>query len=173
MSTNTPILSADLIGSGLRFALVASRFNDLIVERLVAGATDALVRHGVAADDIELAWVPGAWELPVIAKHLAHPGRFDAIIALGAVIRGSTAHFEHVAGQCASGLASIALDTGIPVAFGVLTTESIEQAIERAGTKAGNKGIEAAMAALESARLIRIIHGDEPMPTRGPFDFRS
>ncbi|MGD9792718.1 MAG: 6,7-dimethyl-8-ribityllumazine synthase [Acidimicrobiia bacterium] len=171
MSNN--ILSADLNGSGLRFALVASRFNDLIVERLVAGATDALVRHGVAADDVEMAWVPGAWELPVIAKHLVHTGRFDAVVALGAVIRGSTAHFEHVAGQCASGLASIALDTGIPVAFGVLTTDSIEQAIERAGTKAGNKGIEAATAALESVNLIRIIHADDPNGHRGPFPFGS
>ena len=141
--------------AGGRFAVVCSRFNDLIVDRLLHGATDALTRHGVPTEQIDVAWVPGAWELPVVAQRFARSGNYDAVICLGAVIRGSTAHFEHVAGQCAAGFQRIALETGVPVAFGVLTTDSIEQAIERAGTKAGNKGAEAALAALETADLLR------------------
>ena len=143
-----------LIATPGRYALVCSRFNDLIVDRLRHGAVDALTRHGVASDDIDVVWVPGAWELPLVAKGLANSGSYVAVVCLGAVIRGSTAHFEHVAGQCAAGIQRIALDTGIPVAFGVLTTETIEQAIERAGSKAGNKGAEAAMAALETVSVL-------------------
>ena len=143
-----------LIATAGRYALVCSRFNDLIVDRLRHGAVDALTRHGVASDDIDVVWVPGAWELPLVAKRLAGSGEYVALVCLGAVIRGSTAHFEHVAGQCAAGIQRVALDTGIPVAFGVLTTETIEQAIERAGTKAGNKGAEAALAALETVSVL-------------------
>ncbi len=143
-----------LIATAGRYALVCGRFNDLIVERLRHGAVDALTRHGVASADIDVVWVPGAWELPLVAKRLAGSGEYVAVVCLGAVIRGSTAHFEHVAGQCAAGIQRVALDTGIPVAFGVLTTETIEQAIERAGTKAGNKGAEAAMAALETVSVL-------------------
>jgi 6,7-dimethyl-8-ribityllumazine synthase len=146
-----------LVATDLRFALVVSRFNDFITRPLLAGAEDVLRRHGVAEADIDVVWVPGAWELPVVAQRLATSGRYDALVALGAVIRGSTAHFEHVAGQCAAGLAKVALATGVPVAFGVLTTETIEQAIERAGTKAGNKGAEAALGALETAALLRAL----------------
>ena len=137
-----------------RYALVCSRFNDLIVDRLRHGAVDALTRHRVASDAIDVVGVPGAWELPLVAKRLANSGEYAAVVCLGAVIRGSTAHFEQVAGHCAAGIQRVALDTGIPVAFGVLTTENIEQAIERAGTKAGNKGAEAAMAALETVNVL-------------------
>ena len=136
-----------------RFAIVAGRFNGLIVESLVAAARDALVRHGVDDDAIELIRVPGAWEVALAAHKLAHSGTYAAVIALGAVIRGATPHFDFVAGECATGLAQAALGSGVPVAFGVLTTDSIEQAIERAGTKAGNKGADAALAALEMANL--------------------
>ena len=144
-----------LRGDGLRVAIACARFNDLITERLLAGARDALLRHGVDEASITVAWVPGAFELPLVCKRLAASGEFDAVIALGAVIRGATAHFEHVAGQCASGLQRAQLDTGVPCVFGVLTTDTIEQAIERAGTKAGNKGFEAAMTAIETADLLR------------------
>lgn len=137
-----------------RYAVVCSRFNDLIVDRLLHGAVDALTRHGVAPDDIDTVWAPGAWELPVVAQRLARSGSYVAVVCVGAVIRGATAHFEHVAGQCAAGLQRVALETDIPVAFGVLTTDTIDQAIERAGTKAGNKGAEAALAALETTNLL-------------------
>ncbi len=146
-----------LIGTGLKFGIVISRFNDAIGRELLRGAQESLHRHGVAGDDIDVACVPGAFELPLVAKRMAESGRYQAIICLGVVIRGATAHFEYVAGQAASGIASAALSTGIPVIFGVLTTESIEQAIERAGTKAGNKGAEAAMAAIEMANLLRTL----------------
>jgi 6,7-dimethyl-8-ribityllumazine synthase len=146
-----------LDGTGLRIAIVASRFNDLIVERLVDGATEALTSHGVGIGDLTTVWVPGAWELPVVAQRLASSGSFDAVVALGAVIKGSTDHYTHVAGQCAAGLMRVQLESRLPVSFGVLTTETIEQCIERAGTKAGNKGIEAAMAALEAALVLRSI----------------
>ena len=136
-----------------RFAIVAGRFNGFVVEPLVAGARDALVRHGVKDDSIELIRVPGAWEIPLAAQKAAASGKYAAVIALGAVIRGATPHFDYVAGECAKGLARAGMDTGVPVAFGVLTTDSIEQAIERAGTKAGNKGADAALAALEMVNL--------------------
>ncbi len=142
---------------GAKFALVASRFNHFIVDRLVEGATDALVRHGVAPADITLVHVPGAWELPFITKRLAASKRFDAIVALGAVIRGATAHFDFVAGEAAKGLAGVMQATSVPVIFGVLTTDTIEQAIERAGTKAGNKGAEAALSAIEMVSLGRAL----------------
>ena len=144
-----------MIVNGGRYALACSRFNDLIVERLVHGAIDALTRHGVTTDAIDTIWAPGAWELPLVAQHLARSGSYNAVICLGAVIRGSTAHFEHVAGQCAAGIQRVALETGLPVTFGVLTTDTIEQAIERAGTKAGNKGAEAAIAAIETVNVLR------------------
>ena len=147
--------AGQLRGDGLRIAIACARFNDLITERLLAGARDGLQRHGVDGDSITVAWAPGAFELPLVAQRLAASGEFDAVIALGAVIRGATSHYEHVAGECATGLQRAALDTGVPVAFGVLTTDSVEQALERAGCKAGNKGYEAAETALEMADLLR------------------
>jgi 6,7-dimethyl-8-ribityllumazine synthase len=147
--------SGNLRGDGLRIAIACGRFNDLITERLLTGARDGLIRHGVDAASITEAWVPGAFELPLVAKRLAESGEYDAVICLGAVIRGATGHYEHVAGQCAAGIQRAQLDTGVPVIFGVLTTETIEQAIERAGTKAGNKGYEAAETAIEMADLLR------------------
>ena len=144
-----------LRGDGLRVAIVCGRFNDLITERLLTGARDGLRRHGVDEASISVAWVPGSFEIPLAAKRLAASGEFDAVIALGAVIRGATAHFDYVAGECASGIQRAQLDTGVPIAFGVLTTDTIEQAIERAGTKAGNKGYEAAETAIEMADLLR------------------
>ncbi|HLV65237.1 MAG TPA: 6,7-dimethyl-8-ribityllumazine synthase [Polyangiaceae bacterium] len=140
-----------------RFAIVAARFNGAIVENLIAGALDALERHGVATDAVTLVRVPGSFELPPVAARLARSGKFDAVLALGAVIRGATSHFDHVAGETARGLAEAALASGVPVIFGVLTTESIEQALERAGTKAGNKGFDAALAALEMVSLGRAL----------------
>lgn len=144
-----------LRGDGMRIGIACSRFNDLITERLLSGARDALVRHGVDGADVTEAWAPGAFELPLVAKAMARSGEFDAIICLGAVIRGATGHYEMVAGQCAAGIQAAQLDTGVPVIFGVLTTETIDQAIERAGTKAGNKGAEAAVAAIEMVDLLR------------------
>jgi 6,7-dimethyl-8-ribityllumazine synthase len=148
-----------LQGGGLRIAVVCSRFNDFIVDRLLAGATSTLVRHGVGEDDITVVWVPGSFEIPVASRQLAASGSFDAVITLGAVIKGATAHFEHVAGQAAAGVQRAALDTGVPVIFGVLTTDTIEQSIERAGTKLGNKGSEAAVAAIEMATLLKELPG--------------
>jgi len=145
----------NLRGDGLRVAIVASRFNDFITERLLTGARDGLLRHGVDEASITVAWAPGAFELPLVAQRLATSGEYDAIICLGAVIRGATGHYEHVAGQCAAGIERVQLDTGVPVIFGVLTTENVEQAIERAGTKAGNKGFESAMTVIEMADLLR------------------
>ena len=147
------IHEAPLDASGLRFGLVASRFNDTVVRRLVDGAIDCIRRHGGDDDQIELAWVPGAWELPVVASAMAGSGRFDALIALGTVIRGETAHFDYVAGQAAE-VGRVALETGVPVANAVLTTENYEQAVDRAGGRAGNKGWEAALSAIETARLL-------------------
>lgn len=138
-----------------RFAIVASRFNDFIVSKLVEGAVDTLRRHGADSGDIELAWVPGAWELPLVADKLCESRRFDAVIALGAVIRGATAHFDYVSGGCARGLAAVGEKHALPVIFGVLTVDTIEQAIERAGSKAGNKGGEAAASAIEMVNLLR------------------
>jgi len=146
-----------MTGAGLRLAIVSTRWNDFIVERLLAGAKDALVRSGVDGKAIDVAVAPGAYEVPFIARKLAETGRYDAIVALGCVIRGATAHFDYVAGEAAKGIAAVAHDTGVPVTFGVLTVDTIEQAIERAGTKAGNKGAEAALAAVELANLVRTI----------------
>ena len=146
-----------LIVSNARIAIVLSRFNSLIGDRLLEGALDTLKRHGVTDDDISLVRVPGAFEIPLVASVLAKTGRYDAVICLGAVIRGSTAHFDYVAGPLASGLASIAVDTGVPILFGVLTTDTIEQALERAGTKAGNKGADVAAAAIEMVNLLKTI----------------
>jgi 6,7-dimethyl-8-ribityllumazine synthase len=146
-----------MIASGLRFAVVLSRFNSLVGDRLLEGALDMLRRHGAVEEDITLARVPGAFEIPLAASELAKTGTFDAVICLGAVIRGATAHFDYVAGPMASGLANIAVGTGVPVLFGVLTTDTIEQALERAGTKAGNKGADVAAAAIEMGNLLRKI----------------
>jgi len=142
-----------LDGTGLRVGLVAARFNEAVVERLVAGATDCLRRHGVSDDDLDMAWVPGAWELPVVTRRMADTGRFDALVVLGCVVRGQTPHFEYVAGRAAT-VGRVMDDTGVPVTFGVLTTETFEQAVDRAGGKLGNKGWDAAQAAIETARLL-------------------
>jgi 6,7-dimethyl-8-ribityllumazine synthase len=147
----------NLIAAGGRFAIVLSRFNSLIGDRLLEGALDTLKRHGASDADITLVRVPGAFEIPLAASELAKTGKFDAVICLGAVIRGATAHFDYVAGPLASGLASIAVETGVPVLFGVLTTDTIEQALERAGTKAGNKGADVAAAAIEMVNLLKTI----------------
>lgn len=146
-----------LVGEGLKFAIVIGRFNSLITAQLYDGAMDGLVRHGVAIENIDAAWVPGAFEIPIVAKKLVTTGRYDAVICLGAVIRGSTPHFDYVAAEVSKGIAAVALQSGVPVIFGVLTTDTIEQAIERAGTKAGNKGFDAASTAIEMASLLRTI----------------
>ena len=146
-----------VVPSGARFAIVASRFNHFIVEHLVTGAIDALVRHGASESDITVVRVPGAWEIPIAAARLAESDAVDAVVAVGAVIRGSTPHFEHVAGEVSKGVAAASLSTGVPIAFGVLTTDSIEQAIERAGTKAGNQGWAAALSAIEMVSLGRAL----------------
>lgn len=143
-----------LLVAGQRFAIVASRFNEFITNKLVSGAIDALLRHGTKDDDITEVWVPGSWEIPVTAKALASSGRYDAVLCLGCVMRGDTPHFEYIAAEAAKGIAQISLETGVPVIFGVLTTDSLEQAIERAGTKAGNKGADAAVTAIEMANLL-------------------
>ncbi|HLG50570.1 MAG: 6,7-dimethyl-8-ribityllumazine synthase [Chloroflexi bacterium] len=147
----------NLVGEGLRFAIVVARFNEFITSRLLAGAMDGLIRHGVREQDIDVAWVPGSFEIPVVAKRLARSARYDAVLCLGAVIRGATPHFDYVAAEAAKGIAAAALETEVPVIFGVLTTDTIEQAIERAGTKAGNKGYDAALTAIEMANLLRAI----------------
>ena len=150
------ILEGKLVGSeGLHIAIVASRFNEFIVSKLLSGAEDGLVRHGVPTENIDMAWVPGAFEIPVAALHLAQSGKYDAVICLGAVIRGSTSHYDYVCAEVSKGVAQAALSTGVPVLFGVLTTDTIEQAIERAGTKAGNKGAECAQGAIEMVNLLR------------------
>lgn len=143
-----------LNGDGMRIAIVASRFNDTITRRLLDGAHDALVRHGVRDDDITVTWVPGAVEIPLVAQVVARSGACDAVVTLGAVIRGATSHYDSVCAMVASGVSRVALDTGIPVIFGVLTTDTIEQALERSGTKAGNKGADAAIAAIEMASVL-------------------
>jgi 6,7-dimethyl-8-ribityllumazine synthase len=149
------VIEGHLSAGGLRFGLVVSRFNSFICDRLVEGAVDALVRHGADAGQIDIAKVPGAFELPLAAQRMAQSGRYDALICLGAVIRGSTPHFDYVAAEVSKGLASVGLASGLPVAFGVLTTDTIEQAIERAGTKAGNKGFEAAVTAIEMVNFLK------------------
>ena len=143
-----------LVANGAKIGIVAARFNEL-VSKLVSGAEDALLRHDVNADDITVAWVPGAFEIPVIAKKMAASGKYDAVICLGAVIRGATSHYDYVCNEVSKGVASVSLETGVPVMFGVVTTENIEQAIERAGTKAGNKGYDCAMGALEMIDLMK------------------
>jgi 6,7-dimethyl-8-ribityllumazine synthase len=148
-------IEAGLGGAGVRVAVACARFNDLITERLLKGALDGLHRHGVDDDDLTVVWAPGSFELPLVAKRMAERDDVDAVIALGAVIRGATGHYDHVAGQCAAGLQRVQLDAGKPVVFAVLTTETVEQAIERAGTKAGNKGYEAAETAIEMVNLLR------------------
>lgn len=148
-----------LDGRGLRVALIVSRFNEFITSRLLDGARDALVRHGVDAGAITDVWVPGSWELPVAAKAAAQSGKFDALVCLGCVIRGQTTHHVHVGGEASRGVARVSLETGMPIGFGVLTTDTIEQAIERAGSKAGNKGADAALSALEMANLLKAIRG--------------
>ena len=144
-----------LLGEGLRFMLVVSRFNEFISARLVEGAEDALLRHGVKGEDIEVAWTPGAFEIPLIAKRMAQSGKYNAIICLGAVIRGGTPHFEYIAAEVSKGIAKVGLDTGIPAIFGIITADTLEQAIERAGTKDGNMGFRAAMHGIEMANLIK------------------
>ncbi|MGW8312987.1 MAG: 6,7-dimethyl-8-ribityllumazine synthase [Desulfuromonadales bacterium] len=151
------IIEGKLDANGLRFGLLVSRFNSFVSDRLVEGAIDALVRHGADHEAISLVRVPGAFEIPPAARQMAASGRYDAIICLGAVIRGATPHFDYVSAEVSKGIASISIDSGIPVAFGVLTTDTIEQAIERAGSKAGNKGFDAAMAAIEMANLYQAL----------------
>jgi len=146
-----------LLGEGLKFGLVVSRFNDFFSRKLLEGAQDALIRHGVNGEDIEVAWVPGSFEIPQIALKLAQTKRYDAVICLGAVIRGDTPHFDYIAAEVTKGIAKVGLDTGLPVINGVITTENLEQAIERSGTKVGNKGFDAAVTALEMANLIKTI----------------
>ncbi|MDG4655666.1 6,7-dimethyl-8-ribityllumazine synthase [Ectobacillus antri] len=149
------IFEGHLVGTGLKVAIVVSRFNEFITSKLLGGATDALKRHGVEETDIDIAWVPGAFEIPLIAKKLATSGKYDAVITLGTVIRGATTHYDYVCNEVAKGVAAVSMQTDIPIIFGVVTTETIEQAIERAGTKAGNKGWESAVAAIEMANLNR------------------
>ena len=151
------IYEGKLIAEGIRVGIVAARFNEFIVSKLLSGCEDGLLRHGVRPDDIAVAWVPGAFEIPLAAAKMAGSGKYDAVIALGAVIRGSTSHYDYVCSEVSKGVASTALSTGVPVLFGVLTTDTIEQAIERAGTKAGNKGAECAQGAIEMVNLIRAL----------------
>ena len=151
------LMEGKLLGSGKKFAIIGSRFNEFITSKLIAGATDGLVRHDVKPEDITTVWVPGAFEIPLVAQKAAKSGKFDAIICVGAVIRGATSHYDYVCNEVSKGIAHISLETGVPVMFGILTTENIEQAIERAGTKAGNKGFDAAITAIEMANLMRVI----------------
>jgi 6,7-dimethyl-8-ribityllumazine synthase len=150
-----------LVAEGLRFGIVASRFNDLIVRRLLSGALDTLARHGAKEEQVETAWVPGSFEVPLVAQRLAESGRYDAVICLAAIIRGATPHFEYVASEAAKGIAQVSQRTGVPVIYGVVTADTIEQAVERAGTKAGNRGADAARSAIEMANLMR------ELPTKG------
>lgn len=147
----------NLIATDLKFGIVIGRFNEFISSKLLGGAIDALIRHGAQEADIEVSWVPGAYEIPLVAQKMTNSKRFDAVICVGAVIRGSTPHFDYVSNEMSKGIAKVSLDTGIPVIFGVLTTDTIEQAIERAGTKAGNKGYDAAVTAIEMANLMKVL----------------
>ena len=146
-----------LVSNDMKIGIVAARFNEFIVSKLIGGAMDALTRHDVKEENIDLAWVPGAFEIPLIAQKMADSGKYDAVICLGAVIRGATSHYDYVCNEVSKGIAPVSLNSGIPVLFGVVTTENIEQAIERAGTKAGNKGYDSAMAAIEMVNLIKTI----------------
>lgn len=149
------IYEGKLVSEGIKVGIVAARFNEFIVSKLIGGCEDALLRHGVREEDISLAWVPGAFEIPLIAGKMAKSGKYDAVIALGAVIRGSTSHYDYVCAEVSKGIAAMSLESGVPVMFGVLTTDTIEQAIERAGTKEGNKGADCAQGAIEMVNLIR------------------
>ena len=149
------IYEGKLVSEGIKVGVVCARFNEFIVSKLLSGCEDGLLRHGVRGEDIEVAWVPGAFEIPLVAARMAKSGKYDAVIALGAVIRGSTSHYDYVCSEVSKGVAHAALDSGVPVMFGVLTTDTIEQAIERAGTKAGNKGSECAQGAIEMVNLLR------------------
>ena len=151
------IIEGKITGRGLKFAIVVSRFNEFITSKLLGGALDMLRRHETNEDDIDVIWVPGAFEIPLLAKKLASSGKYDAVICLGAVIRGSTTHYDYVCNEVSKGIAAVGLSTGVPTIFGVVTTENIEQAIERAGTKAGNKGSDAAVSAMEMANLLKSI----------------
>lgn len=150
-------LEGNLIGEGLRVAVVVSRNNEFVTSRLLSGALDALRRHGVSEEAVTVAWVPGGFEIPLAARRLAASGAYDAVVCLGAVIRGDTPHWEYIAGEAARGIARVGEETGVPSVFGVLTTDTVDQAIDRAGTKAGNKGAEAALAAIEMANLLRVL----------------
>ncbi len=161
MDRNIQIVEGMLTGRERRFGIVVSRFNEFIGGKLLEGALDGLRRHEVALGDITVAWCPGSFEIPLVAQRLARSGRHDAVICLGAVIRGATSHFDYVAGEVSKGIANVSLETGVPVIFGVLTTDTIEQAIERAGTKAGNKGFEAAMTAIEMVNLLMALDSPE------------
>ena len=152
-------LEGKLVAKGMRVGIVAARFNEFITSKLLSGAMDGLIRHDVQEEDIHVAWVPGAFEIPLIASKMAGSGKYDAVICLGAVIRGSTSHYDYVCNEVSKGIAAVGLDSGIPVLFGVLTTENIEQAIERAGTKAGNKGYDCALSAIEMVDLLRQMEG--------------
>ncbi len=149
------VLEGKLNAKGLKFGIVVARFNEFITSKLLSGAMDCLVRHEAADEDITVAWVPGAFEIPVACKKMAESGKYDAVIALGAVIRGATPHFDYVCAEASKGVAQVSMQTGVPVAFGVLTTENIQQAVERAGTKAGNKGVDCAMSAMEMVNLLK------------------
>jgi 6,7-dimethyl-8-ribityllumazine synthase len=146
-----------LLGKGLKFGVIVSRFNEFITGKLLEGAKDALLRHGVNQGDIEITWTPGSFEIPLVAKKLADTKKYDAIICLGAVVRGGTPHFEYVAAEVTKGIAKVSLDSGLPVTYGIITADTLEQAIERAGTKMGNKGFDAAMSAIETANLLKSI----------------
>lgn len=155
MNPNINVIEGKLVADGIKVGIVASRFNEFIVSKLIGGALDGLLRHDVKEEDITLAWVPGAFELPLAAQKMAKSGKYDAVICLGAVIRGATSHYDLVCNEAAKGIAQVGLQTGVPIMFGVVTTENIEQAIERAGTKAGNKGYDCALSVLETVNLLK------------------
>ena len=148
-------LEGKVVAEGMKIGIVASRFNEFIVSKLIGGAQDALIRHGVSDDDIDLAWVPGAFELPIVAKKMAESGKYDAVLCLGAVIKGATSHYDLVCAETSKGIAAVGLQTGVPTLFGVVTTDNIEQAIERSGTKAGNKGYDVACSAIEMVNMMK------------------
>ena len=154
------VLEGNLVAEGLKIGIVAARFNEFIVSKLIGGAEDALKRHGVREEDIELAWVPGAFEIPLIAQKMANSKKYDAVICLGAVIKGATSHYDYVCAEVSKGIATVSLNSNITVMFGVLTTDSIEQAIERAGTKAGNKGFDVAVSAIEMCNVIKTLENN-------------
>ncbi len=149
------VYEGSLVGTGLKVGIVVGRFNEFITSKLLSGAEDALYRHGVEKEDVDVAWVPGAFEIPIVAKKMAESGKYDAVVTLGTVIRGATTHYDYVCNEVAKGVSHVNMETGVPTIFGVVTTETIEQAIERAGTKAGNKGWDSAIAAIEMANILR------------------